>query len=351
MERIRLADLARAAGVSQGTASNVFNRPERVRPDLRARVERVARELDYYGPDPAARMLRAGKVNAIGVVAPTELAYGFTDPYLRRFLSGVAEVCAEWGAGLSLVSARGKQSLADWTVRSAIVDGFVLHCTDLDDPLVALAQRRRLPFVAVDVEPGEGGSVVRVEDARGAYLAARHLLGLGHRHLAIFTIPLVFDGTIGRASLSRQAAVRVEVAGDRIEGYRRAVAEAGLDPLAVPMFETTNDRGGVEAALDEMLAAEGPMPTAILAMADRIALSLLELLPARGLPVPEAVSVVGFDGLPEATMSVPPLTTVAQPIEDKGRCAARMVLERAAPRREVLTVWLTQGASTAPPRA
>ena len=97
---VKLADVARAAGVSQGTASNAFSRPEIVRPEVRQRVEECAEKLGYGGPDPKGRLLRAGKVNAIGVVVMDNLTYFFSDPFNREFMSGVAEVCDERGAGI-----------------------------------------------------------------------------------------------------------------------------------------------------------------------------------------------------------------------------------------------------------
>src|SRR5687767_6489495 len=100
----KLADVAKAAGVSQGTVSNVFNRPQLVRPEVRARVLNAAEELGYRGPDPKGRLLRAGKVNAIGVASPEPLAYFFDDPFARVLMAGISEACDAAGAGIALVS-------------------------------------------------------------------------------------------------------------------------------------------------------------------------------------------------------------------------------------------------------
>src|SRR5258707_7247530 len=117
---VKLADVARAAGVSQGTASNVFSRPEVVRPEVRKRVEASAKELGYSGPDPKGRLLRGGKVNAIGVVVSEKLTDFFDDPYNREFMAGIAEVCDERGAGVSLISAADERAVA-WSIESAVV--------------------------------------------------------------------------------------------------------------------------------------------------------------------------------------------------------------------------------------
>src|SRR5689334_11771929 len=101
----KLSDVARAAGVSQGTVSNVFNRPQLVREEVRERVRAVARKLGYRGPDPKGRLLRAGKVNAIGIATMEPLTYFFADPYAREVMEGIAEAASAHGSGISLVSA------------------------------------------------------------------------------------------------------------------------------------------------------------------------------------------------------------------------------------------------------
>ena len=145
---VRLSDVAKAAGVSQGTASNVFSRPDLVRPEVRERVQKTARDLGYAGPDPRGRLLRAGKSNAIGVATAEPLSYFFDDPFARVLMQGISEACDERGAGLALVSARNTERLA-WNIQSALVDGFVLLCIENGEKLVELTRERQLPFVAL----------------------------------------------------------------------------------------------------------------------------------------------------------------------------------------------------------
>src|SRR5947209_5808531 len=171
---VKLADVARAARVSQGTASNVFNRPGLVRPEVKERVEASARRLGYGGPDPKGRLLRGGKVNAIGIVMADDSAYFFRDPFARMFMSGIAEVCDERGAGVALVSSRRRKDAA-WRIQTAVVDGFIVHCLRVGDRLISLARKRHLPVVAIDLDGGNGMSSVVIDDRHGAYLAARHL--------------------------------------------------------------------------------------------------------------------------------------------------------------------------------
>ena len=186
---IKLRDVAKAAGVSHGTASNVWNRPDLVREGLRERVLEAARVLGYTGPSPMGRLLRAGKVNAIGIAAAEPLDYFFSDPWARRLLTEVAQVCDARGAGLALVSVEGGQQLG-WGIESALVDGFLLRCAGRE-LLVEIAQKRGLPFVALSRDTDEEDvPAIDIDDYGGAYAAAKHITELGHRRVAVLGIGL-----------------------------------------------------------------------------------------------------------------------------------------------------------------
>ena len=344
----RLIDVAERAGVSKATASNVFNRPELVREEVRARVLAVAKAVGYTGPDPKGRMLSGGKVNAIGVATAEPLAYFFDDPYARLMMAGISEVCDANGIGISLVSAATEDELA-WSIKSALVDGLILFCLEDAERLVAAARERRLPFVALDLGDTDATvPAVGIDDVAGARLAGRHLAELGHRRFAIIAMEFGAEGS-GRVTMERVEAATYVTSRARVQGYFEAIAAFGVDTGAVPIYETTMDAATVDAALEEIFATPEP-PTALLAQSDRIAMRALEWLRARGLAVPGDVSVVGFDGVPEAAATDPPLTTVRQPIGAIGRRAVEIIIEQGEEvRREALDVDLVVRASTAPP--
>ncbi|HTE51467.1 MAG TPA: LacI family DNA-binding transcriptional regulator [Kofleriaceae bacterium] len=346
---VRLTDVAQAAGVSKGTASNVFNRPEVVRPEVRTRVQEAARRLGYGGPDPRGRLLRAGKVNAIGIVIADQLSYFFCDPFARLLMSGIAEVCDQHGAGISLVSgASGEQ--AAWSIETALVDGFIVHCLEQGDRLIEHTRRRNLPFVSIDLDAGAGTSSVLIDDRQGAYLAARHLLELGHRSLAIMSLELRSDGRFGWADPERLGSSTCRVERDRMAGYAAALAEHGLDIERIPVMEAPNDLIRAAPHADQLLAGPDEI-TGVLCMSDVLALAVIEAARRRERRVPDDLSVVGFDDIPEAAAATPPLTTIAQPIADKGRRAAALIFEEAEPRSEVLPVRFVERGSTARPPA
>jgi DNA-binding LacI/PurR family transcriptional regulator len=316
---------------------------------VRERVLAAAGDLGYRGPDPKGRLLRAGKVNAIGVATAEPLAYFFEDPFARTLMGAIAEACDAEGAGLSLVSAANPETVA-WNVDSALVDGFLLFCLHGAHRLVELTRARGLPFVAFELGDLDASvPAVGIDNRAGARLAGDHVGALGHRAAAILAISLVDDrhGPVGEAEI--EAAVYRSTR-ERILGYREGLAAHGLDPRAVPVFETQNDAATVLPSLETLFASPQP-PTALLCMSDRVALIALDWLTARGLSVPGDVSLVGFDGIPEGAASSPPLTTVVQPIARLGRRAVEILrLPGPEVRREMLPLALEIRASTAPPR-
>lgn len=346
---IRLADVAKAAGVSQGTASNVFNRPRLVRPEVRERVEAIAASLGYRGPDPKGRLLRAGKVNALGIVTAEPLSYFFEDPFARLMMAAISKACDERGAGIALVSAMNDQKLA-WNVQSALVDGFILFCIDEGPRLVELTRERQLPFVALHLGTrDENIAAIGVDNFAGAKAAADHLAGLGHRRFAILSMPFADERT-GPATMREVDAAIYSSSRDRVLGYFAALAEHDIDTAGVPIFETQNEEADVLDAMAQLFATSAP-PTALLAMSDRIAFAALEWLQQQGLSVPQDVSVIGFDGVPESAFSEPPLTTIAQPITAMGQLAVEMILDtpEETGRQQFSTELVVRG-STAPPK-
>lgn len=323
----RLSDLAKAAGVSKGTASNVFNRPSIVRPEVREHVLNIAREMGYHGPDPRGRMLSAGKVNAIGVVTTEALSYFFTDPFNRELMAAISEVCDQQGVGISLISAANDESLA-WNMRNAVVDGFILFCLEGNTKLVELSQERSLPVVAlVPSEEDENISVLGIDNFTPCKEAAEYLVHLGHRNIAILTMDFCEDATFGPISEERILNALYQTTAERLDGYLEGLKAYGILPSDVPVHETRCDADTVNLAMESLFSSPTP-PTAILAQSDKIALYALDWLNEKRIKVPEEVSIIGFDGILETQTSHPPLTTITQPIHDIGRKAVELLLQQ-----------------------
>ena len=215
------------------------------------------------------------------------------------------------------------------------------------------ARRRRIPFAVVDFDPGPGVSSIRSDARAGAFAAARHLVELGHRRFAILSFLRGFGPPVHHPPGLPRApgAAGMPTDQEKLAGYAEALAEAGIAIDSVPMVQ--GQAWGPEAA--RLLFDVAPDATAFLSMSVMQALELLKEARRRGLAVPRDVSVVGYNDLPEAATSDPPLTTVDGMNVEKGRAAARLVLAGGEPRHEVLPARLlvrgSTGPATSPPRA
>jgi DNA-binding LacI/PurR family transcriptional regulator len=321
---VTLQTLADRLGISRTTASNAFNRPDQLNSALRERVLALAAELGYAGPDPRGRALRSGRAGAIGVLLTEQLSYAFADPAAVATLRGLAEEAERTGTSLSLLPAPLTDGAADATaVSRALVDGCFVYALPVEHPSVHAALERRLPLVIADTPHIPGVPFVSIDDRAGARAAAQHLLDLGHRRFAIASLRMRDDGRHGFADPGRRCDPAYRVTAERLAGYDEAFSAAGLSIDDVPIYEVAvNARPLARDAVPELLARK---PTAVLGMSDEIALGVLDGALAAGLDLPHDLSVVGFDDIPGATPRR--LTTVRQPLVEKGRTAGRMLLE------------------------
>jgi DNA-binding LacI/PurR family transcriptional regulator len=338
-----LADVARAVGVSRTTVSNAYNRPDQLSDEMRGRILAAAAELGYPGPDPVARGLRRGRTGVVGLVYDEPLSYMFTDPAAVMFVTGLAGVFDDAGISLALLPRLRGDDLADAALSRAAVDGLVSFCEATDDERVAAFLARRLPFVTVDGGSERAPCRVGIDDHGGTRSATRHLIDLGHRRLAVAAFPRhqpPDHGPIDRGALRPV----------RLAGIRDAVEEAGLDWDTV-VVEDAEDHGARREAgrrVGSALLDRAPRPTAVVAMSDELAAGVIDAATERGVAVPGDLSVVGFDDTHTAASTRPALTTVRQPLVEKGETAARLLLEGAPATVVELPTELVVRASTGP---
>ena len=340
-----LQTIADALGVSRTTVSNAYNRPDQLAPKLREQVLEKAKQLGYAGPDPAARRLRSGLRGAIGLVFSDRLSYAFTDPGAVGMLQGLTEATEAKGFELLLLPGmRGEQREAV-SVRDAVVGAFCLYCMPEGHPAVAAVHERRLPVVIVDEPRAPGAFFVGIDDFEGARLAAAHVAALGHERVAIVADRLLDDFTEGLASPERIARSNWKVSRERVAGY-----VAGLDGAEpVPVYEALSNFAECgERAAAELLSLS-PRPTAVLCSTDVLAFGVIDALRARGVDVPGDMSITGFDDVPAATAA--DLTTIRQPLVEKGREAGRLLIEPGAVREVILPIEFVERGSTGPPPA
>jgi alanine racemase len=228
-------------------------------------------------------------------------------------------------------------------VNGAAVDGFLTLGLEPFRPAMHILERRGRPYVMVDGDPTEGVACVNVDDEGGAYAAMRHVLNHGHRDIGILGI---------RSPQRGQWQKYVGTLKRRMAGYVRALAEVGLtmEFPGVRLTESDVSEEGGRAAFDR-LWRRGRRPTALVAMSDLIAVGALEAALQSGLAVPEQLSIIGFDDIPEARWIRPALSTVRQPAREKGRVAAELLISlldgSGAPRYINLETELIDRASVA----
>jgi len=348
--RARISDVATGAGVSKSTVSIAFNNPERLSPETVARIRDVADGMGYR-PHPVARMLAQRHTSTLGILTPQALVVAFANPFFSMFSQGVASIAEESGYGLLFVSPlHGSLARA---VGRASVDGFVAIGLGEDHPEVEQIRSARLPIVLVDSSAFPEHGSVTVDDEAGAYAAAEHLLELGHRD---FLVLAVEPPQYGMGMQLPANTTLDSVSSRRLRGYRAALEKQGIDlpeeriAVGPPTFE------GGAAAIRRTLAT-GLGFTGVLAMSDVMALGAIHAAEAAGRNVPDDISVVGFDDIDEAENSRPALTTVRQPVREKGAEAARLLLAAVdrrdfdQPEHRRLETRLITRASTAPVRA
>lgn len=302
--RVTISDVARAAGVSVPTVSKVVNGRYGVAPATFKRVMEVVAELGYETSLVAAS-LRRQQTNVIGILVAE------FESFSAELLKGVS--AAAVGTGYELLAYSGVVaggSNAGWERRSlsrlagTLVDGAIIVTPS------ALMPDSPIPVVAIDPHTGPGGPpTVDSDSEHGARVATQHLIDLGHRRIAHIR------GRGGLASAQLREA-----------GYRESLEAAGIrfDP------ELVRD-GEYQAALTTQGARElltlPDRPTAVFAANDKSALGVMSVARELGLRVPEDVSIIGFDDIPEAASASPPLTTMAQPLHDLGARALTMLID------------------------
>jgi DNA-binding LacI/PurR family transcriptional regulator len=325
---VTLATIAAHLNVSRSTVSNAYNHPDQLSPQLRERILETAAQLGYNGPDPVARRLRQGRAGAIGVLFSETLQHAFTDQASVMFLQGVAEAGEEADSGMLLIPARPSEESAR-VVQDAIVDGFVLYSIPPGHPFVDAALRRRLPVACVDQTRLSGVSWIGIDDRLAAHDAAKHLIDLGHTNIAAFVYGL---GDPSEGDIQ----VAPSVSSLRLDGYADAFREAGLDwdKVEIARCDRNSPDSGAACFKAMLERSAENRPTAILCTSDALAFGVLEEASRQSIDVPDQLSVVGFNDLPQAAGTAPPLTTVRQPLKEKGFAAARLLFDGTAGNEE-----------------
>ncbi|MEE4540380.1 LacI family DNA-binding transcriptional regulator [Streptomyces sp. V4-01] len=309
---VGIKDVARRAGVSVGTVSNVINRPELVSQETRDRVHAVINQLGYVRSE-SARQLRAGHSRIMAL-----LVLDMGNPFFVDVARGAESAARE--AGLGVMVCNSGQSVSEEATYLSMfteqrVRGVLVTPADATGANLDRLRQQKVPFVLVDrVAAGSEECSVSVDDTIGGALAGRHLVGAGHRTIAYISGP-----------------PHLQQVKDRREGLLQALGEAGLGPEA--LLEIPAQRLDVAAGRDaaSRLLGLARRPTAVFCANDLLALGVLQVVYAAGIAVPADLAIVGYDDIEFAAAAVVPLTSVRQPAAEMGRMAAELLLEETGP--------------------
>jgi DNA-binding LacI/PurR family transcriptional regulator len=298
-----MADVGRLAGVSHQTVSRVINGSPHVRPDTRERVLAAMEQLGYR-PNFMARALATGRTNTLGVVSFDTTLYG---PASTLF--GIERAAHEAGyfiivASLTALDRASVQEAVE-RLRRQSVDGLLIIAPQQDAADALLHAPPDIPLIAVEAGPGDATPLVAVDQYAGAATATRHLLELGHETVWHICGPTDWVESV-----------------ERSRGWREALEAAGAQPPPPLEGDWSPSTGYV---LGRRLSADRKV-TAIFVANDQMALGVLRALHEAGREVPEDVSVVGFDDIPEAPYFTPPLTTIRQDFIEMGRRSLGLIV-------------------------
>jgi len=316
--------------------SFAFNKPEEISASTRNRVLAIAHKLGYT-PHPTARSLSTKRSGSIGFLIPQPVEVVFANPFVSALIRGIGEVCEQHDLTLLLVPPLNGS--VESAISRAAVDGFISLGLNTGDRSLETLRRIGLPCILVDADPQPGVASVNIDDFSGAAAAAKHLLGLGHRRIAVVGLGQPRDrGETG-------------IGARRLAGYRQTIRAAGCPAPRVVPEGVTFESG--QAAFEQLWRGR-IQPTAVLAMSDMAAIGLMASAREHGILMPKELSVVGYDDIPMASWVTPALTTVRQPIAEKGRQAARLLVSQLSGKHvkspQPLATELVIRQSTASPR-
>jgi DNA-binding LacI/PurR family transcriptional regulator len=334
LARVRLDDVARAAGVSKGVASKILNESPglHVRDSTRARVLRIAKKLDYQ-PHAVARRLRTAETGSIGMLIPD-----LTGPVYARIVRGAFQRALERDFAVLLVEdlvLRNAAEVITRLIRGGRMDGLIVASARQRHPLLPLLKSSPIPHVFANRAVRGSGRNVILDEAAAARAAVHHLHWLGHRRIGHLGGPPTLDPAARRA-----------------KAFRRAITELGLGPATIVVGEFSEAGGAVSGAA---LLTGTPDLTAVYSSSLAQTVGLLHAASELGIRVPDDLSVVSHDDMPIAEYLSPPITAISRPLAELGAAAVDALIEQLDGQRPRDIVvpgdpQVVDRRSTAPPR-
>lgn len=310
---ITIFDVAQASGVSYSTVSRVLNGFQHVKADTRKRVLEAAQDLGYSA-NLQARSLAGGKSKIVGVLVPS-----LDNSYISAVCHGIDQELASLGYDLMLFTTHrkeGKEAQYVNTIANGLSDGLLLmvpliSSSNLETSYLKVLREKKFPYVLIDQTDSEDkSSVVDSNNWQGAYEAIQHLIDLGHKRIGFTT-----------------GVMAINAAKERLDAYKAALKAHDIEVDERLIIEAGFDLGDGFKSAQQLLSLD-KRPTAIFASNDLSAFGVMDAIRDKGLSIPEDISIIGFDDIPQASVTYPKLTTVKQPLAQMGREAVKLLLEQ-----------------------
>ncbi|WP_318482179.1 substrate-binding domain-containing protein [Photobacterium leiognathi] len=305
-----MKDVAKLAGVSTSTVSHVINKTRFVSEEISERVNKAAKELNYYAPSALARSFKVNRTKTIGMLVTTS-----TNPFFGEVVKGVERSCYQQGYSLILCNTEGDHQRMHESINTLLqkrVDGLILMCATLEGEHFDIFEHYAdIPVVVMDWGPMQFTSdKIQDNSLRGGYMAAKYLIGAGHSEIGCITGPL--------------DRIQAEM---RYNGYLQAMDEAGFSVEPSWVVEADFECEGGYNAFTQ-LHANGTLPSALVVANDMMAMGVINAANEVGIQIPEQLSIIGYDDIHIAKFMSPSLTTIHQPKYRLGQAAVETLLTR-----------------------
>lgn len=310
MAELTLEDIAKRVGVSRSTVSRVVNGSPSVSPEVRKRVLKAI-HVTGFQPNAAAKSLASQRSNVIGLVLPLSVSSFFTDPFFPLLTQGIAFGCNNNNLTLSLFIAGTKEDeekIFPRISRQGLLDGILVQAGQPNDWLIEHLLKSSVPTVMIGRPfESEGINYIDVDNIPAAEKATKHLIEQGRTRIATIT------GSAGSA-----------VTTDRLMGYKKALAAAGMEAEETLQAEGSFTENGGYEAMKKLLPYK---PDAVFAASDNMAAGAIRAVDEAGLNIPEDIAFIGFDDIPLAALTKVKLSTIHQPITRLGVKAVELLID------------------------
>lgn len=312
MKKLNIDDVAKLAYVSRSVVSRVLNDHPNVSDEARDRVLEVVQKYNYR-PSSVARGLATNHSYEIGILAPRRCDEALANGFWSLLHLGIFEECIRNGyyVSMSPISTDLETDIEEYVLDNRSIDGFILLTQEVSDIVANKLVERDIPLVLVGHGPGNKNLIsVDVDNFSGGYKATNHLIKQGHQKIGIMVADL-----------------QMQEAADRLAGYKKALADASIavrDELII-VGNYSQEHG--YNSMKRWIESDNEL-TAVFCTSDTLAMGALSALYKENISVPDEVAVVGFDDLPFAPYTIPALTTIRQPIIEKGKWAANILINQ-----------------------